>query len=203
MKYTFTALTLAALSLASPVPDAAAPAPPSFKIAKVISGGSGCPQGSIDIDYTDSKILPIRFSKDFTAAVGPNVPVDQSRKNCQISMNLQFSPGFQYSVYSADYTGWGDLDAGVKGRVKSKYYFSGEVDEVSSALELQGPFNGKYSKHDDVSVALWSPCGGDALFNVNAEVSLLQSSARASGTLVATKESGKFTHSVYIKWRQC
>ena len=60
MKYTFTALALAALSLASPVPDAApATAPSSFKIAGVVSGGSGCPQGSIDIDYTDSRILPI------------------------------------------------------------------------------------------------------------------------------------------------
>lgn len=57
MKYTFTALALAALSLATPVPEAAAPA--SFKIQGVVSGGSGCPQGSIDIDYTDSKILPI------------------------------------------------------------------------------------------------------------------------------------------------
>jgi hypothetical protein len=66
MKYTFTALALAALSLASPVPDVeAAAAPPSFKITKIISGGSGCPQGSIDIDHTDSKILPIRKISPF------------------------------------------------------------------------------------------------------------------------------------------
>lgn len=64
MRYTFTVLALAALSIASPVPDAApAAAPSSFKIAGVISGGSGCPQGSIDIDYTDSRVLPIcKFS---------------------------------------------------------------------------------------------------------------------------------------------
>lgn len=24
-----------------------------------------------------------------------------------------------------------------------------------------------------------------------------------SGTLIATKESARFSHSVYIKWRQC
>lgn len=60
MRYTFAALAFAALSLANPLPDAApATAPSSFKIAGVVSGGSGCPQGSIDIDYTDSRILPI------------------------------------------------------------------------------------------------------------------------------------------------
>jgi hypothetical protein len=202
MKYTFTALALAALSLASPVPDAAAAAPASFKITKIISGGSGCPQGSIDIDHTDSRVLPIRFSKDFTASVGPGVSAEQSRKNCQINIGLQFSPGFQYSVYSADYQGWGDLDAGVNGLVKANYYFSGEQNQVSSALEIPGPFNGKYNKHDDVSFALWSPCGGDSALNVNAEIALTPL-GRGSGTLVATKESAKFTHSVYIKWRQC
>lgn len=170
MKYALPTLALAATALANPIPDVVAAAPPSFKIAKVISGGSGCPQGSIDIDYTDSKILPIRklhfsippkppplngpppthqtnpsntftgFSKDFTASVGPYVPADQSRKNCQINIDLKYSPGYQYAVYSADYTGWGDLDAGVKGLVKSNYYFSGETDQVCAYSIILPPF---------------------------------------------------------------
>ncbi|KAF2273467.1 uncharacterized protein EI97DRAFT_158900 [Westerdykella ornata] len=202
MKYTFTAVALAALSLASPVPDAAAASPPSFKITDVIHGGSGCPQGSIDIDFSDSKILPIRFSKDFTASVGPNVPAEESRKNCQLNIALKYSPGYQYSVYSADYSGWGDLDAGVKGSVKANYYFSGETAQCSTELELNGPFSGRYTKHDDVQLSVWSPCGGDSALNVNAQVALTPL-GKGAGTLVAVKESAKFTHSLYIKWRQC
>lgn len=56
MKYTLTTLALAAVAFATPAP---AVAPGSFKIANVVSGGSGCPQGSIDIDWTDQKVLPI------------------------------------------------------------------------------------------------------------------------------------------------
>jgi hypothetical protein len=56
MKYTFTALALAAVTLAAPQSGAT---PPSFKIKDVVSGGSGCPQGSIDINWTDNRILPI------------------------------------------------------------------------------------------------------------------------------------------------
>lgn len=59
MKYTFATLALAAASLASPVPDGGSPTPSSFKITNVVSGGSGCPQGSIDINWTDNRILPI------------------------------------------------------------------------------------------------------------------------------------------------
>jgi hypothetical protein len=69
-------------------------------------------------------------------------------------------------------------------------------------MEIPGPFNGRYQKHDDVATTVWSPCGSDAALNVNSEVALTPL-GRASGTLAATKESVKFTHSVYIKWRQC
>ncbi|KAF2017781.1 hypothetical protein BU24DRAFT_432390 [Aaosphaeria arxii CBS 175.79] len=203
MKYTLSSIVLAAVALASPVPEAVAVAPGSFRINNVVSGGSGCPQGSIDIDWTNSQILPIYFSKEFTASVGPYVQPDQSRKNCQINIDLRFSSGYQYAVYSADYAGWGDLDAGVKGLVKATYYFSGEQSQISTSSTIQGPFSGRYTKHDEIPLSVWSPCGNQALLNVNAEVALTPLGGSASGTLAATKESSRFTHSLYIKWRQC
>ncbi|KAF2112184.1 hypothetical protein BDV96DRAFT_602631 [Lophiotrema nucula] len=203
MRYTFASLALVAAALASPLPDSVASVPSSYKISNIVSGGSGCPQGSIDVSYTDSTILPIRFGKDFTASVGPGVAPDDSRKNCQLNIALQFSPGWQYSVYSADYSGWGNLDSGVKGRVKANYYFSGEQDQASTTLGITGPFSGTYTKHDDVALSVWSPCGSSAALNVNADVALTPLGSSASGTLVATKESARFTHQLYLKWRQC
>ncbi|KAF2268204.1 hypothetical protein CC78DRAFT_17100 [Lojkania enalia] len=202
MKYTFASLALAAFSLASPVPDTAL-APPSFKIANVVSGGSGCPQGSIDVSYTDSTILPIYFGKDFTATVGPKADPADSRKNCQLNIKLNYSPGYQYAVYSADYSGWGQLDSGVKGSVKANYYFSGDQDQASTNLGINGPFSGRYEKHDNVAVSIWSPCGSEAMLNVNAEVALTPMGSSATGSLVAVKESARFTHALYLKWRQC
>lgn len=123
-------LALAGVAFASPLPESAAAAPSSFKINGVISGGSGCPQGSIDVDYNSQGILPVYFSKEFTASVGSNVAPDQSRKNCQINLDLSYSPGWSYSVYSADYTGYANVDSGVKGIVKSTYHFSGDTAQV-------------------------------------------------------------------------
>jgi hypothetical protein len=203
MKYIILSTALAALSAASPVPDAVS-APPSFKVGKVAYGGSGCPQGSIDVDISsDGRILPITFGKEFTATVGSGSDPAASRKNCQLNIPITFSPGFQYTVYSADYTGYADLDAGVKGSVQSNYYFSGEQKSASATLTINGPFTGRYQKHDDVALAVWSPCGSQGLLNVNTDVALTPLGAANSGLLTADKASAKFTHSVYIKWQQC
>ena len=45
------------LSVAAVV--AVAAAPPAFKIVNVVSGGTGCPQGSIEVNWTDERVLPI------------------------------------------------------------------------------------------------------------------------------------------------
>jgi len=55
MKYILTTLALAAATIAAPTYQA----PDSFKIKSVVSGGSGCPQGSIDINWTENGIMPI------------------------------------------------------------------------------------------------------------------------------------------------
>ncbi|EAT81105.2 hypothetical protein SNOG_11397 [Parastagonospora nodorum SN15] len=166
MKYTFATLALAAASLANPVPTTSSDAPSSFKIVNVVSGGSGCPQGSIDVNWTDNKIFPIYFSPAFTARVGSRADATDSRKNCQLNLKLSYDSGFSFSVYSADYTGWADLDSGVTGTVKASYYFSGETEQGSAALSIPGPFHGKYFKQDNVDLAVWSPCGaGEALLN--------------------------------------
>jgi hypothetical protein len=70
------------------------------------------------------------FNRDFTASVGSRSDATDSRKNCQINLKLTYDPGFSFSVYSADYAGWADLDSGVTGVVKSTYYFSGKQDQV-------------------------------------------------------------------------
>ncbi|KAF2751210.1 hypothetical protein M011DRAFT_491768 [Sporormia fimetaria CBS 119925] len=203
MKYALSTLALAAFSFASPVPEAAeaALAPPAYKIKSVIHGGSGCPQDSaIDIDWTNSQVLPIRFPKEFTTAIGKGVPIDDSRKNCQINVALQFSPGFQYTIVGTDFSGFGDLDAGVTARVSTLYYFSGQTQEVTTALNLAGPWHGRFTKSDDIPLAIWSPCGSDAGLNINSAVAL---NGAGNGWIHASKESVHFSQALYIKWRRC
>ncbi|KAF2846887.1 hypothetical protein T440DRAFT_557802 [Plenodomus tracheiphilus IPT5] len=199
MKYTLPTLALAATALAAPTNIA----PPAFKITNVVSGGSGCPQGSIDVSWTDSKVLPIYFTQAFTAKTGPSTDITLSRKNCQLTLALSFTPGYSFSLLSADYTGYGDLDAGITGVVKSTYYFSGDKDQTSTTLTVPGPFKGRYYKNDDVGVSVWSECGGEAALNVNSEVALSPLGAAGSGVLAQTKESARVSSSLFVQWRKC
>ena len=145
----FVALSLPLLALSAPTTvERDSSSPSSYKINKVVYGGSGCPQGSLDINWTNNGILPIctvpsrkcfihllinvktDFGNQFSASVGPNVGVDQSRKNCQLNFDISYSPGYSYQVYSADYTGYADIDSGVTAVVAAHYYFSGQTDQV-------------------------------------------------------------------------
>jgi len=72
-----------------------APQVNEVKIINITAIGSGCPAGHavINIDATGT-IFDIAFDQ-YTASVGPgNLPAD-ARKNCRVSINLQFPAGFQ------------------------------------------------------------------------------------------------------------
>ena len=202
MKYAIATIAFVALSSAAPL-EQRGDAPSGFKIANIVYGGSGCPQGSLDIDWTDSRVLPIRFSKEFTARVGAKADITDARKNCQLNLKLQYDPGFSYSVFQNDISGWADLDNGVTGTIKSTYYFSGQADSTSSALEIDGPYHGKYYKSDDLAIAKWSPCGSESLLNVNSEVLLSPIASNLNGVLAATRDNARFTSNIYVAWKKC
>lgn len=106
-------------------------------------------------------------------------------------------------MYSADYAGFANLDDGVTGTVKSTYYFSGSTNQTSSALTLSGPTKTWFKKQDDVAVSVWSPCSGDALFNVDASVTLTPLASEKSGLLGITRESGRLSSELYVQWKKC
>jgi hypothetical protein len=191
---------------ATPIPDAVAPpstAPSAFKIVNVVHGGSGCPQGSLNLTWTDTQLLPITFPPAFTASVGPSAPVTAQRKNCQISIAISHSPGYALAVYSATFSGWADLEAGVEGTVKATTYFAGESDQTSTSLVIPGPYRGVYEKRDFVPLTVWSGCEGEILLNVNTQISVSPSGGPASGRLVQSRESGKLSEQFYMQWKKC
>lgn len=138
MKSFTTALALLPLAFANPLPASGSP-PPAFKIEGISSGGSGCPQGSIDVKFSGTDILPIQFNGNFTAAVGPGVSVDLQRKNCQFAISLSYTPGYTYTLYSADYYGYTEIQPGVKGTIRTNYYFAGSTDSVRVCILMYKP----------------------------------------------------------------
>jgi hypothetical protein len=67
----------------------------------------------------------------YIASIGPGISVTDSRKNCQLNVDIRYPGGFQYSILSADYRGYASLQQGISGTLKSTYYFAGQTAQVS------------------------------------------------------------------------
>jgi Domain of unknown function (DUF4360) len=61
----------------------------------------------------------------YTSSIGTNISLTESRKNCQINLDIDYPDGLQYSPVSVGYSGYVNLDDGVEGVHKTIYYFSG------------------------------------------------------------------------------
>jgi len=95
MKFLSAALFIGTAAAAPALAVPAAPAASDVKIIGVTAIGTGCPAGSayVTLDATGT-IFDVAFDS-YVASVGPgNLPAD-ARKNCRVSINLQFPQGYQ------------------------------------------------------------------------------------------------------------
>src|SRR5262245_50167374 len=108
------AALVAPIYAAIPTPAYAAdPNPAEVYLQSISYGGTGCPQGSVANTFSaDRKAFTLIFDK-FVASSGPGVPITETRKNCQLNINIHVPQGFTYAVHTFDYRGYVQLPAGV------------------------------------------------------------------------------------------
>lgn len=123
-------LVLAASTLSLAAPASTGPDPNKVQIVGLTYAGSGCPPGSVaNTTSTDKTVVTLLYS-DYVASIGPGTQITDHRKNCQVTLDIHYPGGFQYSIFSADYRGYEDLDKGVTGEQLATYYFSGQTQQV-------------------------------------------------------------------------
>lgn len=102
---TLISLAFASLSLATPTPapadadaDAdAAVAPSKLRVVDVSVLGSGCPVGTADVRVVSTKNTAIEIAlSDYIVQTGPDTMAADWRKNCKLTLNLEYDAGFQY-----------------------------------------------------------------------------------------------------------
>jgi len=193
---------------AAPTARDAGPDPNQVTFETISYAGSGCPAGSVsNVASTDKTLLTSIFDQ-FIAAVGPGIPITGSRKNCQMTLKIHYPGGFQFSIFSADYRGYAELDKDVTGLQKSTYYFSGSQSQASLQTAFTGPENDNYLVTDKLEQAslVWSPCGQEGLLNINAQVQVAANSsapANAAGQLTVDSIDTKVTQVYSLQWQKC
>ena len=69
-------------------------APSNLRVVGASVLGTGCPRGTADVQVDPSKtLLRITFS-DFVVQTGPGTQASDWRKNCKLTLNMQFDQGF-------------------------------------------------------------------------------------------------------------
>jgi len=195
--------------LATPIASPHSP-PPGLDLSKVYIrgikyGGTGCPQGSTSIIISPNRDTFTLIFDKYVASIGPGVDITETRKNCQISVDLQYPGGFQYSLFSADYRGFIGLDKGVSGTQKSTYYFAGRYPQPSTETTWHGPIRKDYFLHDVLPLTsiIWSPCGKSEPLNINSQIRLHSSDKSASGLMTTDSVDGKVKFIVGVQWQSC
>lgn len=185
--------------------QAHAEVPGYVHIRNISYAGSGCPAGSVARNVSpDLKAFTLLFDQ-YVAEIGPGIPLANSRKNCQVLIDLDFPSGWSYSVVTVDYRGFADLDRYVTGQQQSAYYFQGQGATARLATTFNGPTARDYQIRDQLglSAVVWSPCGAQRALNINTQVRLSSTNRNAQGLLTTDSIDGQVSQIYGMTWRRC
>src|SRR5690606_23116287 len=106
----------------------------------------------------------------FVAQASPALAPSEARKSCDLAIVMNFPPGWSFTVATADYRGFGELDGGVVGTQLSSYFFAGSSGPAFRT-QLIGPISQNYARRDTLGLdaAVFSPCGRDATLRIHTE----------------------------------
>jgi hypothetical protein len=187
-----------------PVGESGVPDKTKTYISGITYGGSGCKQGTVSSSISQDLTTFTLIFDTFIAETGPGKSISDSRKNCQINVDLRYPQGWSYSIVSVDYRGFVSLPKGTTAEQTSTYYFSGETAQVKASSTFRGPFENNYLISDQIETSeiVWSPCGKVIQGNVNAAVNI--SGDRSKSALITVDSiDGKVKQIYGVQWRQC
>ena len=88
-------LSLIPLAAAAPGLGVPAVVPQQVRVVGVSLLGSGCPAGTADVQIDATKtLMEVTFS-EYIIQTGPGTKAADWRKNCKLTLNLEFDEGFQ------------------------------------------------------------------------------------------------------------
>ncbi|PFH57118.1 hypothetical protein XA68_15493 [Ophiocordyceps unilateralis] len=191
------------LGLVAAVPQFNDFRPRRFMIHSISLIGSGCPEGSahVQVDSTGT-IFEASFSR-YQIQSGPDVYASELRKNCKLSLNMDYDPGYQFRLMGTDMSGFASIPHNVGGQCVNTFSFAGNGDSrIDYTVTFFGKLHGTFDLRSSPGLSSWSSCGrSSSILNLNTACELEDTNQRA---LIAVDEvSGKLTVKCALQWRRC
>lgn len=181
--------------------------PDALAINSITYNGSGCPIGTIAENVSPDRNAFTLIFDSFLAEAGPGIPISASRKNCQLTLDLDYdSNEWSFALATFDYRGYLFLEDGVVGTQSALYYLQGRENSISTSQAITGYADEDYMFRHIVPVdaLTWSDCGPKRALNINSAVRVNNSSNRtASGFITVDSIDGQFKVYHALVWKRC
>ncbi|KJZ75202.1 hypothetical protein HIM_05396 [Hirsutella minnesotensis 3608] len=177
--------------------------PQNVKIRGVSLLGTGCPPGSADVQVDATGTLFEATFSAYEVETGPGTFPSDWRRNCKLTLNMEFDSGFQFTIMETDMIGFAEIPAGARGQCINTFSFTGNgAEHVDYNVNLPGRYSGRFDLQSRPGLFSWSPCGGStAILNMNTACNISPTSLPA---LIAVDHiSGKLTVKFSVNWRPC
>ncbi|KAJ3409933.1 hypothetical protein HDV05_004155 [Chytridiales sp. JEL 0842] len=186
------------------------PGNPSEVVVKSFTfSGSGCPRNTASYNFNADKTAFTLIFDQYVASIGNGAPTTDSRKDCQVMVDMRLPVGWQYSITTVDYRGFALLDQGVTATLSASYHFAGNGKPLRNARQYVGPMDTDYVLRDTFGAGdvEWSGCGkgngaqGEKLkMKINTAIAL---SGNGVGLLTRDAMDQKVSQVYGLSWRQC
>ncbi|CAM3862436.1 DUF4360 domain-containing protein [Nocardiopsis rhodophaea] len=181
------------------------PPPGSIAIDLVTVNGSGCRPGTAAVAVApDNTAFTVTYS-EYLAMAGAGAKPTDSRKNCQLAVQVKVPQGYTYAIARADYRGYADLKKGATGTQKANYYFQGMPETVPVTHNLDGPHADNWQFGDETGVYVYAPCNAIRNFNINTELRVNAGTSDPNTTSFMAMDStdGSITTVYHFSWKKC
>ncbi|MFE2724748.1 DUF4360 domain-containing protein [Kitasatospora sp. NPDC059327] len=184
------------------------PPPDKIVIDVATVNGSGCRAGTAAVAVSpDNTAFTVTYS-EYIAQVGIGSKPTDSRKNCQLNLNVHVPQGFTYAVAATDYRGFAHLEKGASAVQRASYYFQGSPDTTRLSHRFTGPIDDDWQATDRVGVAalVWAPCGELRNFNINTELRVNAGTSdptRTTSFMTMDSTDGSINTTYHLAWKEC
>ncbi len=167
----FTLSVLTALSMS-------AFAAPPVQIGRVVSGGNGCPAGSIDEALTDDGIA---YTFNYVAEAGSPTGKRIDRKACNLAIPIRVAQGYQVSLVTV-LSGFVSARAGSQIKLNHEQFFAGTRGPALAKTFTNTQQEFRLINATSSSNMAWSACGANTNARLNTSV-MAQANSRLDQTV--------------------
>ncbi|TDB87128.1 DUF4360 domain-containing protein [Actinomadura sp. KC216] len=195
-----------ALSTASVAPAAAsAPAAfPPYEIEIVSQNGTGCPRGTVGAQMSGEFEAFVLYFSDYTAQAGGSSAPADARKDCRLSLKMDFRKDFSYAIGKTDYRLTSEVQSNTRATLKANHNFQGNPQNELKTYEIRGPGNGHFQFTDMPSPLVWKPCGTEPTLDITTELRVFRGPDPTKvNSLSLSSDDGSIRQVYYLQWKPC